>query len=164
MASFEEHICQAKSNLLFLTEVNKKFSANWDWQVTISFYVAVHLINSHLATKADLHYKTHSDVKNSINPYNSTAVFSVPQDVYLSYVKLEGLSRRARYLCHDDTSNSGDNKRSHTTYDKHFAKAIKNLDRILKYFVNEYYVDFGKLEISCVELNSNSGLLIFKVV
>ena len=82
MASFDDHISQAKGNLTFLTGVNLNFNSNWDWQVTICFYVAVHLMNGHLAKKANLHYRTHNDVKNGINPHNPTAVYKVPEDIY----------------------------------------------------------------------------------
>ena len=137
MASFDDHISQAKGNLTFLTGVNLNFNSNWDWQVTICFYVAVHLMNGHLAKKANLHYRTHNDVKNGINPHNPTAVYKVPEDIYLAYCKLEGLSRRARYLCHEEAT-AGTEGQTHVTHDKHFAKAVKNLDKILVYFKDQY--------------------------
>ncbi len=161
MASFAEHILQAKSNLSFLTEVNSKFEDRWDWQVTICFYVGVHLINAYLADKADLHYRTHGDSKMAINPHNPSAIYKLPEDIYLAYTKLEGLSRRSRYLCHEDVVRKEAGQ--HLTHDKHFAKAIKNLDKLLVHFKNHYVLDFGSPEIACLDLNNNSPLTIFKV-
>lgn len=161
MASFNEHINQAKKNLAFLIDINSSKSRNWDWQVTVCFYTAVHLINSHLAQIGNLHYRTHEDVKNAINPTaNNLSICKLPQDIYLAYVKLEGLSRRARYLCNENFDNK--EVREFLTFDKHFAKAIKNLDKILAYFKTKYGVSFGNPVIYCAELNANSPLQIFK--
>lgn len=150
MASFENHIAQSKSNIKFLLQTNKSGREFWDWQVTTCFYVAVHLVNAHIAKVADLHYNTHENVKNVLNPHNPMSVCKVPEDVYLDYAKLEGLSRRSRYLCnHERNGNSGN---AYMTYDKHFAKAIKQLDRLITYFNRIYKIDFGNYEISCEEL------------
>ncbi len=161
MASFENHIDQAKKNLDFLKETNSRNSHHWDWQVTVCFYVAVHLANAHLAKAAGLHYRTHEATKNSLSPYNPLSVCSLPEDIYLSYAKLEGLSRRARYLCNDDLSNK--DSAAFFTYDKHFAKAIRNLDKVLFYFNNLYSLNFPIIEIICQELSPKHQLTIFKV-
>lgn len=133
----------------------------WDWQVTVSFYVNVHVINAHLAQSADLHYRTHEDVKNAINPFNRTSTVKVPEEIYLAYAKLEGLSRRSRYLCHDDPKNK-DNA-NYATYDKHFAKAVKQLDKILNYFEEKYSIDFGSPTVTCLDLTNKTPLKVFKV-
>lgn len=161
MASFEEHIHQAKNNLSFLVETNIRNSSNWAWQVTISFYVAVHTINAHIAKMANLHYRTHEDVKNAINPHNPLSVTKIPENVYLSYAKLQGLSRRARYLCHEDYEKK--ETRAFFTYDRHFAKAIKNLDKLLDYFQQEYSINWGNMEVGCMDLSKKDTLLVFKV-
>ena len=118
-------------------------------------------MNGHLAKKANLHYRTHNDVKNGINPHNPTAVYKVPEDIYLAYCKLEGLSRRARYLCHEEAT-AGTEGQTHVTHDKHFAKAVKNLDKILVYFKDQYSVDFGTPTVECLDLNANSPITVFK--
>lgn len=161
MATFGEHISQAKGNLSFLVEVNQHFKGNWDWQVTISYYSAVHLMNAHIAKIADLHYRTHEDLKNAINPFNAMSLCQVPESIYLAYTKLEGLSRRSRYLCHEDPQRL--EKGLHITYDKHFAKAIKQLDQILIYFQEVYGINFENLIISCQDLNHKSPINIFTI-
>ncbi len=65
MASFQDHISQAKCNLRFLGSVNNQIKNTWDWQVTVAFYVAVHMINARIADKANLHYRSHEAVKNT---------------------------------------------------------------------------------------------------
>lgn len=164
MASFDEHILKAKSNLTFLAETNhnSKTKDFWDWQVTSAFYIAVHVINAHLAKQANLHYKTHEQVKNAISLHNSTAPCPIPDEIYLCYAKLEGYSKRSRYLCHQDPTQS-DNI-SHPTIDKHFARAIKKLDKILEYFAALYHIDFGKHKISCPELKKTAVLSFFGIV
>lgn len=161
MATFEEHLKQAKNNLAFLVQTNSASANFWDWQVTVSFYVAVHVINAHLAKVANLHYRTHEDVKNAINPYNLMSAGKIPEDIYLAYAKLEGLSRRARYLCHDDFGNR--ENRAFFTYDKHLAKAVKNLDKILFYFSDTFSVAFNRSIIKCADLSAKSDLKIFDI-
>jgi hypothetical protein len=160
VADFNEHITQCKTNLSFLVDVNSKNQNKyWDWQVTICYYTAVHIINAHLATTANLHYRTHEQVKDAIYHGNSMSLCAIPEQQYLAYAKLEGLSRRSRYLCNPE---SPDNI-AFLTFDKHFAKAIKNLDILLTYFSNKYHVNFGNPVVRCLDLNSKTPLNIFKV-
>jgi hypothetical protein len=150
LASFDEHINQAKRNLQFLESVNNNINPSWDWQVTVAFYSALHLINAHIASKTSNHYRSHESVNNVINPMRvSPAKLGV--DEYASYIKLQNLSRRARYLCHEDPKKKDG---LFLTYDKHFAKAIRNLDILLTFMVAEYKISFKKSAIKCIELNN----------
>ncbi|MEO7046837.1 MAG: hypothetical protein ABI091_16160 [Ferruginibacter sp.] len=161
MASFEEHIQQAKKNLSFLTVTNLHSQSSWDWQITICYYVCVHIVNAHIAKTADLHYRTHEAVKNALNPHSALSICKIPQDVYLSYAKLESLSRRARYLCHDDKINP--NKHAQFTYDKHFARAIRHLDKIISYFKGLYEFEIEMQKINCPELSKAENINNFLV-
>ncbi len=148
MATFKEHIEQAKKNITFLVEVNKNCNLFWDWQTTICYYVGVHLINSHLANCGDLHYRSHEDVKTALNPFNPASICKVPQDIYLAYTNLELLSRRSRYLINDKLNNR--TTEACFTSDKHFAKSIRHLNTIMKYIKLKYSeVDFDKNKINC---------------
>lgn len=152
MATFDEHINQAKKNLTFLTSVNHSIDNSWDWQVTVSFYVSVHLMNAHIAKKIDQHYRSHEDVNNALNPFVEVSLTKLDEDTYKSYIKLQGLARRARYLCHDNPK-----VRETTvcfTYDKHFSKAIKNLDKLVTFITSEYGVEFNATPIHCLELEN----------
>ena len=161
MAAFSEHIQQAKWNLKFLEETNSKSRSFWDWQVTTSFYVAVHVVNAHLAQVANLHYRSHEDVKNAINPYQPLALGQIDLDVYLAYVKLEGFSRRSRYLCHDNMDDHSID--AHLTYDKHFTKAIKKLDQVLIYFADKYSIPFPITVVKSPDLAPRLNLKFFSV-
>ena len=161
MASFDEHINQAKSNLSFLSLTNQHNQSFWDWQVTIAFYVAVHVANSHISKTANLHYRTHEDVKNALNPYNPLSICKISEAAYLCYTKLEGLSRRSRYLCNENNDNRSTS--NHFTYDKHFAKAIRHLDCVLDYFDNLYKIKFPKTKISCQDISKSENLKFFTV-
>ncbi len=160
MASFQEHINQASKNLQFLCDVNSNINDSWDWQVTISFYAAVHLINAHVAKTSNQHYRSHEDVSNAINPFNTLSPSRLPEDIYLSYTKLQALSRRSRYLINEQKENR--ETKAFFTYDKHFSKAIKNIDVVLKYIEKSYSVSFPKTSISCIELKK-SPLTFFNV-
>ena len=152
MASFEEHINQAKNNLAFLSKVNETSQSQWDWQVTISFYSALHLINAHIAITAEHHYRSHEAVNNAISPFNQTSIVKLTEELYTSYMKLQNLSRRARYLCHEDPSNKAVN--AHPIYDKHFAKSIYHLDKIISFVSAKYDIKFDKLPLSCIEFKN----------
>ena len=148
MATFDEHINQAKKNLQFLASINKLSNDNWDWQVTVSYYVAVHLANAHLAKSANLHYRTHEKVKEAL--FNQLSPAKVPENVYTSYVKLENNSRRSRYLCHEDAGK--DNTSAFFTFDKHFLKSLKHLDVLIRYIRDIYDIEITPVEIDCIEL------------
>jgi hypothetical protein len=153
VAKFSEHINQAKSNLNFLKSIlnSKEY---WDWKVTVSFYIAVHLINAHLANKANLHYRSHDKVDKALNPYSPISVTKLSENNYLAYTKLQGLSRRSRYLVHDKPGNKSED--NHFTHEKHFIRAIKNLDKVLKFISNEYKVSFDILDIKSEYYKSKS--------
>lgn len=161
MASFEEHIQKAKSNLKFLEDTNSKNQSYWDWQVTTIFYTAVHVVNAHLAQIGNLHYRTHEDVKNAINPHRPLAIGAVSEQIYLCYTKLEGLSRRSRYLCHDNPDNQ--TIVGQLTQDRHFTKAIRKLDPILEFFSNKYSLSLSKIKVQSPELSSRENLKFFLV-
>lgn len=153
MAEFSEHINQAKANLRFLETIigSPEF---WDWKVTVSFYVGVHLINSHIAKKANLHYRSHDKVDHSINPFNEMSPTKLNENEYLSYTKLLGLSRRARYLIHEKDSTK--NANTCFTYEKHLIKALKNLDILLQFISNEYEIDFNPIIVNSPYYNQKT--------
>lgn len=152
MATFDEHINQAKKNIKFLTSVNHDIIDSWDWQVTVSFYVSVHLMNAHIAHKTNQHYRSHEDVNAALNPYMRLSPAKLDEDTFKSYIKLQGLARRARYLCHESSKFRDAN--ACFTYDKHFSKAIKNLDKLLSFIASEYKVSFNPMSIHCADLKS----------
>ena len=151
MASFDEHIRQATLNLSFLEQANQLPVKSWDWQVTISFYVAVHLVNAHIAKKSNMNYRSHEQVDTAINPYNVLSPTKLIESDYLAYSKLQGLARRARYLIHEDNTNRTID--AQFTYDKHFARAVRHLDTLLTFAKHEYGISIPKKTVQCIELN-----------
>lgn len=148
MATAAEHITQAKRNFKFLEMVSNSSSPNSDWQVTIGFYTAVHIINAHLAT-FNLHYQTHESVKNAISPFGNIEGLRLPESIYKAYVKLQSLSRRARYLVNDSTK---ENSEASFTHDVHLARALRHLDSIILYYCSRYPATFEKICVKCPEL------------
>ena len=152
MASFSEHLKQAEHNLDFLKSISKDYSEYWDWRVTTTFYTAVHIINAHLDKSVNKHYRSHQDVSLALNPNIALSISKVPMDVYLAYEKLSNLSRRSRYLIKEDLTDKTANV--FITYDKHLARALKNLDTIESWFSSEYKITFPAIELHCLELKS----------
>lgn len=148
MPDFNGHVNQAKANLDFLEQINQHQNKRWDWQVTAVFYVAVHLINAHIVNKTGNHYNTHAKADIAINPENATSISKLPELEYLAYSKLQSLSRRSRYLYeHKETENT-----SMLTHDKHFSKAVRHLNVLIKYMVSEYGIDIPTIKLKCMEL------------
>lgn len=159
MGTYAEHINQAKKNFSFLSAINSNIDECWDWQVTVCFYTALHLINAHIVTKSNYNYISHSKVNKELNPFNDDSPSKLSEDIYLSYIKLFNLSRRSRYLLNDSFDSSlprEDVLKSSFTYSKHLKKAIHHLDNII-YFINrEYNEEFPLVEIRCLDLNGLS--------
>lgn len=155
MPLFPDHIDQANSNLRFLNHLNEssKESEFFDWKVTVCFYSSLHIINAYLAEKG-LHYRTHIDVRNNINPENQTSISRIDEEYYLAYLKLEQLSRRARYLVNQGNSDSS--KASHT-YSKHYAKALRHLNTMIKFGVT-FEARFFKPVVVCQEMKDKQHL------
>lgn len=156
MASFEDHISQAKRNLYFLQEVNSKINDSIDWQVTVCFYSGLHLVNAHLS-KFDLQYRRHSDVKNALNPFHELSLSKLPENEYIAYATLQMLSRRSRYLVNEKDNKIGSNK-ANFTYDKHLAKAIKHLDTLIQYFCSKYKLKIDLVSLKCNEVGNKGSL------
>ncbi|MDP2541613.1 hypothetical protein CSC81_09870 [Tenacibaculum discolor] len=156
MGNFNEHINHSIDNLNFLSKVNETINDRWDWQVTICFYTALHLINAHIVDKTGRNYLSHSQVEDAINPYATLSVSKLDEDTYKSYKKLFQLSRRSRYLLNENFNKGGivDIQRACLTYDKHFRKSIYHLDIIMNYMSSNYNVNFSKCEIDCIELKN----------
>ena len=166
MASFSEHIEHAKKNVVFLSTINSTIEESWDWQVTVCFYTALHLINAHIVQKSNFNYISHGKVDEIINPYNTVSPAKLGEDIYTSYTKLFQLSRRSRYLLNDNFNRNTpreDVLRASFTYSKHLKKAIHHLDLIIHFINVEYSENFPLVDIKCLDLNGKT-FKYFKIV
>ncbi|WP_370090221.1 hypothetical protein [Ekhidna sp.] len=92
-----------------------------------------------------------------INPFNATSICKLDERIYTSYKKLSGLSRRARYLCHEKPEEAAKKPELiFQTHDKHLSKSIYHLNVILEMAQREYKVDFDIATISCPDLTGKS--------
>jgi hypothetical protein len=148
VATFQEHINQAKCNIAFLQNINNIVDDCIDWQVTVAFYTALHLVNAHISSNG-LQYRRHTDVKD--------VLLKLPEDEYTSYVSLQSLSRRARYLVSEKDNNLAD-ATAFFTYEKHLAKAFKHLDVLMRYFTTRYTFELPILTVKCIELKLNTEM------
>lgn len=156
MAVFEEHIAQANSNLQFLQTVNQNVKNYYDWQVTVCFYTALHLVNAHL-TKHSLQYRQHKDVNYALNPEVHVSVSKLPMPEYEAYINLQRLSRRSRYLVSEKTKKVTD-LTGHFTYEVHLGRAARNLDKLMCYFNKLYNLSLPSISFTCTELTNKDGL------
>ncbi len=143
MASFEHHIEQCKKNIAFYNYVNSQ-SDHLDWKVTVLFYCAVHLVNAHLDKKCALHYQSHDEVKNALNPDNILSLAKITDDAFFDYRKLQNLSRKSRYLV-DVESGKNNNSNASFIAEKDLIKAKKHYNLLVKYFKELYSLDLGEV-------------------
>ena len=155
MALFDSHLDQAKANLDFLKRINETINNRYDWQITVCFYVAVHLISGYLADKAGKHFQSHSQVLNAINPEGQSSL-SISEDAYFAYKSLQNLSRRSRYLINDKESEREPSD-CFLTHSVHFHKALRYLDEIMTFIESTYpAIELPVLKIKCIELKKGS--------
>ena len=155
MATFSEHIVQAKKNIEFLARINSHCRTYIDWQTTVCFYTALHLINAHVVKKTSQNYRTHAQVDSVINPYHrNPSPAALSPETYLQYNQIKNLSRRARYLIsHEDTVTE---HRAYLMKEKHFVRSVGLLDKIVGYISREHGITIEKTAIDCEGLKKYS--------
>jgi len=162
MANFTDHIAQAQKNLQFLQEISGRLTTQyWDWNVTVCYYVAVHLVNSHIASISNQHYRKHEEVAKALNPNIALSLTKVPEKVYLSYCQLQNLSRRSRYLISENLKERNEN--ANLIYDRHFKRSLVYLDTLMEYITTIHHQNFNKVSVICIEAK-NIGLKHFDVM
>lgn len=159
MPSFEEHITQVSRNLQFLTSINNTVSDCCDWQITVCFYSALHIINAHLS-KFELQYRKHSDVNYAIN-FASFSPGRLPEDVYIAYMSLQSLSRRSRYLVNEKDNKLREEK-AFLIFEKHLAKGFRHLDLLLNYFNTLYKLNIQGGSLRCAEIKRKEDFRVLK--
>lgn len=157
MPHFNSHFTQAKKNLKFLSEISVAYPKGyWDWKVTVAFYAALHLVNGHINKTTNNSYRTHKETNQALNPYNKLSLSKIPEEECLRYEKLHNLSRRSRYLCSEKVQNRiAETQKSYNTYDKHFAKCMRHLDKLMHFFGEKYNIDFEAYSCICLGVNKD---------
>lgn len=126
------------------------------------FYSALHLINFHLVTCRNLQFRSHTQVKNALNPYASASPAKLPEDEYNAYEALRAMSRRSRYLV-SEKGNRLESGVGAFTYEKHLGRALRHLDKLLKYFNEKYLIEFEKIELKCAVIKPSDNLAFFTI-
>lgn len=136
-----------------MASINTKVTDCYDWQVTVCFYTALHLVNAHLS-QYNLQYRKHKDVNYALNFANATSPARLPEDEYLAYTALQSLSRRSRYLVNEKDNNLS-SAQAFLTYDKHFARSLRHLNKLLQHFESRYSVGIPVISIQCSEIKKD---------
>ena len=76
-----------------------------------------------------------------------------------AYEKLFKYSRRSRYLVNENHSNPS--TEANFTYEKHLAKAVRHLDKLILKFQSMYSTNYPVIEIKCSYLKKDE-LTFFK--
>lgn len=107
------------------------------------------------------HYRTHIDTLKAIDPQFNRPT-KISQATYDSYRSLQNLSRIARYLSKNTTKTDDT---AVMIYDKHYAKAIRMLNKVIDYFSIKYTdVEMPKIKIKCADLKNNQDCKRFNLV
>lgn len=149
MATFDEHLTQAKRNIAFLEHLSStgKFI---DWQITACFYVAVHLANAHIAKQEGKNFRAHIDVTDSLNPFKNYPS-KVSETVFTSFQRLHNLSRKARYLVPPSSENDGVVPACYAV-PKHLITAVQSLDVIIQGFKDIHRFSLPKIQFTSSEI------------
>lgn len=157
MASFEDHIAHSKKNFSFLKSISENDKDCFDWQVTVCFYIAVHLINAHLVKTCGSSFFSHKNTMNAISPDSKFVNARFPEDQFSSYRALMNLSRRSRYLCNNSDNPMDDGAETvFLTKSKELSKALYHLDVVIQHLEKLYGVKFDQIEFSILELQGKS--------
>lgn len=175
MPSFVKHIDKAIHNFEFLEQINSNIPNSIDWQITVCYYTALHLVNAHLVSASPvgdkLQYRNHKDVQVALDYTNSTSVVKIDEKPYLKYLDLEMYSRRARYMTYGGSLSS----KLPIITDKHLANCIIALDIIIDYFRGvfekrkhdngdtTYSFVFPTIELECSKLKKSQTYITKKV-
>jgi|SRR6056297_1234009 len=132
--------------------INHSIDDCWDWQVTVTFYSALHLIDAHVTRKTNEHYRSHDAIRQALNPYTHSPA-ALDESGYIAYESLFKLSRRSRYL----VSEKHNHKPASTflTYEKHLARAIRHLDSLMSQIGPLYKIEFPEIKIKCKGLKED---------
>lgn len=82
-----------------------------------------------------MHFNSHEKVKTAISPHSIFTNTRLDEDTYTAFNMLMNLSRRSRYLCHEFGKNPENN---FLIDEKHFIKAFRQLDILMK-FIDKHY-------------------------
>lgn len=129
-----EYIRKAKSNEVFLADLEAMQSQHYDWRVTVCFYIAVHYMNAHLASTIRGGFCTHEKVKTIAHPESSFVPARVSEKAFTAYLKLQNLSRQSRYLMIGDDETT---KLIHVR-DKHLINAQRWLTEVKTFVGNKH--------------------------
>lgn len=136
MLTEQQHLKQVEHNLSILRQINRSIGWSNDWQITVCFYTALHIISAYLS-KRGVTYTSHQDTFDALNPANPLNINAIPMNIYTQYKYLSDQSRLARYLT------VGAGSAPIVLNDNHLKKAIESLDVIMKYFADNESFGFS---------------------
>ena len=95
----QAHINQALHNESFLAECCKKFPDSYfDWKVTTTFYIALHLLRAFCEKRGVDPGNTHYDIQRSFDPKKcAKPITQCPKLLWESYSAIQRYSEQARY-------------------------------------------------------------------
>ena len=160
MATFDEHLTQAKSNIAFLEHLSST-GKYIDWQITACFYVAVHLANAHIAKQEGKNFRAHIDVTDSLNPFKDYPS-KVSERVFTSFQRLHNLSRKARYLVPPTSQDDGVVPACYAA-PRHLITSVQSLDIIIQGMKDIHRFSLPKIQFISSEIFSYP-LIHFEIV
>jgi hypothetical protein len=99
----QKHINQAEQNLKLLEHLKEHHpDCFFDWKVTISFYISIHMLKALAIHRGKILGGTHQEIFNALNPKAAKKLFQIPDIQWKNYYNLYQYSRTARYDGFDD--------------------------------------------------------------
>lgn len=137
MATFNEHLERVDRNIEHLKRIRELAVRDLDWEITVCFYIAVHLMQARIVSMTGRNPTTHKTREEYLNPENSTfdhlpasQQARLPKAEWFFYKDLYVFSRTARYH-RVDSSNEA----------TRLQESESNLNGLIKYFNQEHNED-----------------------
>jgi hypothetical protein len=140
----ELHLEKAIHNLKVLQHLEIHNSPYRDWQVTVCFYVALHLTRLHLWDKIGQGYESHQTAEHALEPTNLLSLARMEPKPFADYMKLSMLSRKARYLFDGGVPCS--------INEKSYCDSLRFLDSVMRYFAGKHGLELPVTPVKCPKL------------
>ena len=120
------------------------------------------MINAHLAKTCNLHYRSHGEIDDAINPFFKQSPARLDENTYVAFKTLRNLSRRSRYLVSDDENNRSEH--GFLTDPRHLRRAILALDKLMFYLSAIHSLKIPSISIDCPGFKPEDNIKYFSIL
>ncbi len=137
---------QAEKNLRILEDVSREIRSCTEWQITIAFYAALHLVKSHLA-HCGFDCGDHTQLFGYLSGEDEKST-AIEPTLFDHYQALYKMSRRARYLFPKGGNPAPNSSNTAPIFtDQDLFVALGYLSEVMAFYAKNYEVKFREYTI-----------------